>query len=363
MRLPTYQDLSKEQDEINNLPLKGRWLVTGPPGTGKTVMALYRSKMITDRKKQAVLLMWGRLLSDYTRQAVEELGITGVVHSFTSWWSDFCWKQWRERPQLEPYVFDWHAIIDLYRNKPFGKDVIPYLLVDEGQDLPKTFFVFTRDLATQLTVFADENQRITQHNSTLDEIRGAIKADGEFSLTRNYRNTREIAEVAAHFYSDVETGLPKPPTRSGPPVELRPFPYTSAATEQIANLATTNRHQQIGVFVPTKRLVRKYVNSLKARNVAAQWYSTVKKGQERPPPVNFSAAGVTVTTWASAKGLEFDTVFVAELQANWIDLDDPTLRMQLYVLASRARERLYFSYTGSGRPAILPLLPDGLVTP
>lgn len=363
MRLPTYQDLSKEQDEINNLPLKGRWLVTGPPGTGKTVMALYRSKMITDRNRRALLLMWGRLLSDYTRQAVEALGITGAVHSFTSWWSEFCWSQWRARPQLEPYVFDWNAIIELYRKRPFGKDVVPFMLIDEGQDLPKTFFVFTRNLATELTVFADENQRITDHNSTLDEIRAAIKPDGEFSLTRNYRNTREIAEVAAHFYNEVETGLPQPPTRSGPPVELRVFAHTSAATQQISNLATTNRHQQIGVFVPTKKLVKKYVNSLKAKGVDAQWYSTVKKGDDRPPPVDFSRPGVTVTTWASAKGLEFDTVFIAEMQDNWSDLDNPTLRMQLYVLASRARERLYFAYTGSGQPAILSLLPlDRMVT-
>jgi Cdc6-like AAA superfamily ATPase len=66
MKLPSYQDLSKEQDRINNLPLEGSYLVTGPPGTGKTVMALYRAQMLSKRNAKAQLLMYSRLLSQYT---------------------------------------------------------------------------------------------------------------------------------------------------------------------------------------------------------------------------------------------------------------------------------------------------------
>ena len=39
LKLPPYQELSKEQDTINNLPLTGTNLVVGPPGTGKTTLA------------------------------------------------------------------------------------------------------------------------------------------------------------------------------------------------------------------------------------------------------------------------------------------------------------------------------------
>jgi DNA helicase IV len=315
-------------------------------------MALYRSKMITDRGEKAVLLMWGRLLSQYTAQAVEDLEISGVVHPFYSWWARFCRKQWGVAPEIERYVFDWPAVIDLYLERQFASDVLPYLLIDEGQDLPRTFFVFARELATELTVFADENQRITENNSTLHDIRTSIRPDDVLELKRNYRNTVPIAKVAAHFYTDGPSGIPDPPTRSGPPVQLRRFPDLSTAAVQVANLAKTDRRQQIGVFVPTRDLVTRYVHALCEQGVEAQWYTSAQRAS-----VDFSEPGVVVTTWASAKGLEFDTVFVAELHANWIALDNPTLNMQLYVLASRARERLVFTYTGVGTPGILSLLP------
>ena len=68
----------------------------------------------------------------------------------------------------------------LHAAKKVPKGSVPYLLVDEAQDLPKQFLLMAREMAAQLTVFADENQRINVVNSELSEIRRAIKPDGEF---------------------------------------------------------------------------------------------------------------------------------------------------------------------------------------
>ena len=53
---------------------------------------------------------------------------------------------------------------------------------------------------------------------------------------------------------------------------------------------------------------------------------------------------VTVLCFASAKGLEFDAVFLPELQT--IDVkgrERDTIRMNLYVMCSRARTHLWLS--------------------
>src|SRR3954453_13962495 len=135
MRFPTYQDLSEEQDEVNNLPLNGNYLLTGPPGTGKTVMALYRGQMISERGEPVRLLMHGRLLSQYTAQVVEALGMDGSVTTFHSWIGPWCRTNWgRNMPALGPYEPDWATIIDLAIARPPATDAMPHLLVDEGQD-------------------------------------------------------------------------------------------------------------------------------------------------------------------------------------------------------------------------------------
>ena len=358
MRFPTYQDLSEEQDEINNLPLKGNYLVTGPPGTGKTVMALYRGQMISERGESVRLLMHGKLLSQYTSQVVEDLGMDGAVTTFHSWINKWCWATWRcKLPQVAPYQPDWTKIIDLAIERRPEQDAMPNLLVDEGQDMRPEFFMFARSIARGLTVFADENQRITEQNSTLEEIREKVRPELELELTRNYRNTVEIATVAARFHQGTDDDLPELPTdRKGRKPSLNAHPRTHESAQQIANYATNFKRQQIGVLVPNKKIQTTYLNRLAAAlppDVPLQHYVSGGKG----PAVDFTKPGVTVVNWASAKGLEFDAVFLPELQAVTRALDDPTLLMELYVLCSRARERLFLSYAGEGIPAIVSILP------
>ena len=49
-KLPSVEDLDKEQDVILRLPEDGIFLVTGGPGTGKSVVSLIRRNRVKKSK-------------------------------------------------------------------------------------------------------------------------------------------------------------------------------------------------------------------------------------------------------------------------------------------------------------------------
>src|SRR5690625_862496 len=362
MRLPTYQELSKEQLEIYNLPLKGRYLVTGPPGTGKTVMALYRAQMYAKSDIKPQLLMFNNTLKDYTQRGTEGMSIDGFVETFHRWlWNAYpSWSGGNRPPETRKYVYDWQQIMPILASASIKEK--PAMLVDEGQDLPPELYTALMFIADHTTIFADENQRITEkHNSTLGDIRSnaRIKTDDELLLTRNYRHTREIAQLARCFYVGLQTGMPDLPERSGEkPVAKRTIDMASAA-DFIARYERTNSHQSIGVLVPYRQTLitlRRLLTQRETKN-PVQFFLSGKNGSN----LDFTKPGIQLLCFASAKGLEFDTVFMPELQSLSSDLEDASTKMQLYVLLSRARDHLYLLYSGMDAPALLNLFPHDLI--
>ncbi|WP_020552088.1 hypothetical protein [Embleya scabrispora] len=86
----------------------------------------------------------------------------------------------------------------------------PHLVVDEGQDLSPGFHGLVRLAASSVTVFADECRRLTETNSTLTEITGALGCSTQGVGITGHRSTREIASLAEQF----PVGDPDPRCRS-----------------------------------------------------------------------------------------------------------------------------------------------------
>ena len=128
-----------------------------------------------------------------------------------------------------------------------------YLVLDEGQDLPAGFYSILPLIAENITIFADENQRITDQNTTIEEIKNALGINKVSYLTRNYRNTRAIAEFAAQFYSGLPSGIPALPDRQGPKPRLMLGRNYREQIDIIARYARNNPRFNIGVFLPTQR--------------------------------------------------------------------------------------------------------------
>src|SRR5688500_5265930 len=93
MRTPAYEDLSKEQDAICvRAPLDGVTLVTGPPGTGKTVVAFYRAESAAKKGQSPRLVMYNNVLYRYSTNASKNKKVREGLNTFYSWLANW-WKQ------------------------------------------------------------------------------------------------------------------------------------------------------------------------------------------------------------------------------------------------------------------------------
>ena len=383
MRLPTYEELSDEQDAVYLMaPLDGATLVSGPPGTGKTVIAFYRAEAVARKGRTPKVVMYNNVLHRYTRNASTQAAVQQGVRTWWSWYGHWWTNVFGGRsPEIKPWHPDWQRVLERVFTLAADPAALQrasnhwgHLIVDEGQDFGKGFYQTAAVLlhlgqsggthSHALTVLADENQRLQADlNSCLDDIRGALSLDERrhYKLTRNYRNTLQVARVAASFYCGLPTGVPElPEGRRGPLPRLHGRSGLDDAVEFMVRFVENHRDLEVAVFLPNGALQVKYYNKLAYRlglaapGVVVQMYRSSDRGGA--DKLRFDAPGtVTVLCDQSAKGLEFDAVFIPDLESRrWDPAAIDQMRMQFYVLCSRARTHLHFLH--SGEPGSVPIL-------
>jgi superfamily I DNA/RNA helicase len=250
------------------------------------------------------------------------------------------------------------------------------LIIDEAQDFPPDFFdlvnvvglgVLGNARKPTLMILADENQRISERNSTIAEIRSKLNIDEDrhYQLRTNFRNTRQIAQVAQKFYAGMATGVPGLPDRKGPVPELRRCSDIAAVRARILRFAENNPRYEIGVICLGKDISRaaffRELSERAPKSLPIQTYSSVDKKLRNARELSFDTPGISIFNRSSCKGLEFDAVFIVGLQdvASCDEMRD-FLKMNLYVMTSRGRDSLFLIWTGrdGDRPAVLDTMPS-----
>lgn len=347
---PTYLGLSDEQEKIlADMPFDGNHLVTGPPGSGKSLVALHRAAMLWIAGRPVELLSYGNLLRQSTAAAADALKIDVPITTYHRWLHAYFRKRFGENPPGDRYDIDWAAMLRRVIVSGPGPDrQARDLVIDEGQDLPEEFYRCCRFLGVNVTVCADEHQRITERQSTLAEIDRALAGPARYDLGADHRTTREIAEFAAHY----RDGVPAPlPTRSGPVPTITPYKSLASFAKELAVHAATHTDQAIGVALRRPGHQKQLFAELD--RLGARGVQTYLSADPRFRTVDFTRAGVRIFNVQSMKGLEFDALFVPDLHLYGSDATDPAIRMLTYMLFTRPRHELHLGYEGDARPTII----------
>ena len=368
--LPGIQDLSKDQEAARALPTEGQHLIVGGPGTGKSVLALIRARRHQRERDDYLFLVFNHLLN---RASVQLFGNALASRTWVGWFLDtFEEITGRPVPRLESgnngfKKIDWEgvdAIVQASADGPDGRR--PFLVIDEGQDMPPEFYSALVGLGfDRFFVAADQNQQITEANSSRNDIENCLYITNEvIELKDNYRNHYQVARLAREF----DTGDPASP----PPEIPRPAPGTvpllyyyeqdnlDAVARGILRLADRDPRQLIGVIAPKNSVRERYLEALRSVEVSLD--------NSRPPvetyhgehraKVTFDEGGILVINAQACKGLEFDTVVLADIDEHYVRRQDPDVAKRLfYVMVARARERVFMFMKRGGSKDIEYILP------
>lgn len=381
IKLPGVHQLTKDQETARSLPLDGQHLIIGGPGTGKSVVALLRVKQLADQKKDYVFLVFNRLLKHSCfLLAGQEL----LAEQWQSWFIQLYKRVFRvdNIPCLEEnnnkraknYLasFDWDTIIlNAQAHEPLkNAENLPYIVIDEGQDMPRQFYQMLAELGYEnFFVVADQNQQLVSgENSSRQDIENALGVDVDdvVELKSNHRNHYATARLARAFY----TGDPASPPPELPPAPkhnvLKPLLFNyqehhfNPICKKIVLMAKAYPSKLVAVLTPYNRVREKFVAELRQQaqllEQPAPLISTYQHSATEKIP--FEQGGVMVINAQACKGLEFDVVFIADIDKHYVPNNDfDQLKKLFYVMSSRAIDRLFLLSASSQDYPAYPIIP------
>jgi DNA helicase IV len=309
-------------------------LITGCPGSGKTTVSIWRFIRLQMQHKPALLLTFQRMLRLSLENLAQQQGVSsGDISTVYQWYSDKI-----ERTMLsEVSAEQIRQAFSLQKECTYAEHE---LLIDEGQDLPLKVFQTFPAFFKRVTVGADDAQQVYNNNADRRTIENALGFHGQVEkcfLQYNYRNTYEIYNFARQFVPNDQV--------ANNSTMLERFQQSKLNASEKPEVIIYNKNEQvpvnailkrllantpgnIAVLLGTKKLVDEYARLI--RDEFGIDASAYHNGLNTPT----SLKKILVTTYISAKGLEFDAVIMPSVQQS----DNSK---QLYVACTRAKRNLH----------------------
>jgi DNA helicase-2/ATP-dependent DNA helicase PcrA len=231
-----------------------------------------------------------------------------------------------------------------------------HVIVDEAQDLSPTDISVLRGSLTKresMTLAGDTAQKLIFDNgfddweSMLEDVGITGVKIEQFRIS--YRSTKEIVDFSRHVLGPLADNVEPVAPRSGAPVEQFRFGSTGEAIaflgESLRSLLIREKKANVAVIARYAALANIYYEGLRKSEIPALRRVYGKEFTFQP--------GIDVVDVAQVKGLEYDYVILAEVNANVFG-DTKEARHLLHIASTRAVHQLWVTSVGDTSPLLPP---------
>lgn len=341
-RLPSINDLTDAQQiaYYEHRPI----LVTGGPGSGKTVVSIFRYLRQIGDNQNAVFFTFNRtlmsairgtirqradiLLPDLALEEVEEI-LSSNIGSIFEWYGAKFHAMLSQDSDDSISVNFATFIRNIRGNRKYSE-----LVLDESQDLRPGIIGSSGIMADRVTCGADRSQDLQGHYTgpaddmifeLLNEQNQTIRQE----LTQNFRNTKEIFEFARKFVPEDENvqGLDINELPNGENPDLRGGLDQDEQLKTILEIIQQYPNNNIGILVHTKNQIIQIKEFLERNQYScgagaqpnrsfSYYYNNMDRQHRNTMESHLKTP--FILTFDSCKGLEFDIVVMPFFEkANW----------------------------------------------
>lgn len=318
-------------------------LITGCPGSGKTTVSIYRLVRLNSQKKKVYLVTYQNMLVLAIKNLCNAAKVSVErVSTFHKWY--FVKTRTNFDTDVPPSAEVMKQNLDA---TSLPQASIDELIIDEGQDLPLCVYQTLPHYFKRCFVGADNAQQVhPMHGACMEQIEETLQKNfgvyRRFALSRIFRNTYETYRFARQFIPKTNLVAWDPAildrleraNRHGPKPMVVTYSDPIARNEHL-RMVLNNAGGNVAILCPLGPCNEKnpgisvdevYETVMELGITASKYHSktSVPEKLER----------YVVTTYKSAKGMEFSTVVIPSI--NFFK----RIPEEWYVACTRARGNL-----------------------
>lgn len=341
--------LSDEQKNILN-DYSFNFIVSGPAGSGKTVLATYKLMDIISvgKHEKSLFIMFCNSLKEFVRSGIENaLNIYGDK-------------------ELESMGIDKINVDRLNihnRDSKKCKDLIEkkdleYIIIDEVQDIEKDFIEEVVNKFKNFMFFGDNEQKLYNKGISMNELYRLTddRIHTKHNINEHYRVPKKIMQFASGIINrpSLIDLCKKDDNNEKIMLEVKKFDRNTLndgfkeeieyTLKKIKDMELKN----VGILINNNERVEEAMNYLDKCGI--DYYYKLNEDTEK---LNFNDINKPVIlTYHSSKGLEFENVFLLRCGKEDVystlenDSNNHNYRRALFVACTRAKEKLFITYSG-----------------